>query len=211
MTEATTAAATAEPAEPQTPAAAGSEPATPAAPAAKPTLEESLAALDETTRAFVLGEVRSARDEAKGLRTRLKEAEPKISEYDRLVEASKTAEQRAQEAAQAAEQRATDALRRLARARVETALTGLVDQPAAIIDDLDLSRFLGDDGEVDNDRVDQLRQKYAAMAAAAAAPRQPRPDASQASGANGGGSSTDPRQMFAGILQSAMRQPGSSG
>lgn len=54
-------------------------PAAPSDPAPKPpkrSLEDSLASLDDDTRKFVLGEVQKARGEAKGLRERMKDADP---------------------------------------------------------------------------------------------------------------------------------------
>lgn len=206
-------AATGGPAEPQTPAAA--EPATATnptatAPPAKKSLEESLADLDESTRTFVLGEVSTARSEAKGLRERLKAAdewkraaEPKVGEYDRLAEASKTAEERAQEAMRAAEARATAATLRVARAEVKAALAGVVDNADTIIEDLNLARFIDNDGEINTEAVDALRQKYAAFSA----PRRPAPDTSQASGANGR-TPTSPADEFGAFIKQQMRPTG---
>lgn len=175
----------------QTPAAA-----VPDSKTAKPSLEDTLAALDEADRAFVLGEVTSARSEAKNLRERLKAAEPKVSEYDRLVAASKTAEEQAQEATRAAEQRAHAANQRVARAEVKAALAGVVDNPDAIVDDLNLAKFVNDDGEIDTSAIQALRDKYAGFGS----PRAPRPDASQASGANGTQSS-GPAEEFASFIR----------
>jgi hypothetical protein len=196
MPEATTAP------ESQTQAPAAAEPATPAtttdpAKPAKPSLADSLANLDDETRTFVLGEVKSAREEAKGLRDRLKAAEPDLAELNRLREASKTAEERAQEAAKTAEERAQAANLRVARAEVKAALVAAgVDDPDGIADDLNLSKFLGLDGDIDTQAVAALQQKYAAFNS----PRAPRPDPSQGSGANGR-TPTGPAQEFAAILQ----------
>jgi hypothetical protein len=155
-----------------------------------------LSGLDDTARGVVMGEVTKARNEAKGLRDRLKESEPKVAEYDRLAQASKTDAERAQEAQQAAEQRATTAMQRVARAEVKAALSGLVDDPDSIIEDLNLSRFVDDDGEVNEQALVALKNKYAAFSGR----RAPRPDPSQASGANGS-ASAGPAQEFASILQ----------
>jgi hypothetical protein len=162
----------------------------------KKSLEDLLAGMDETARTAVLGEVTKARTEAHGLRTRLKEAEPKVAEYDRLREASKTAEERTQEVLKAAEDRAQAATQRVARAEVKAALTGLVDDPDAIVEDLNLARFVDADGEINETAITALKTKYAAFSGR----RPPRPDPSQGSGANGRSESSAAAQ-FASILQ----------
>lgn len=164
-------------------------------------LEDLLAAMDEDSRKVVLGEVSKARSEAKGLRDRLKAAEPKVTEYDRLLEASKTDQERAQEALTTATQKSTALEQRLARAEIKASLAGVVDNPESIIEDLNLSRFVGEDGEVDAAAVLALRNKYAGFSS----PRSPRPDSSQASGANGR-STSDPAAEFASLLQTQLRR-----
>jgi DNA repair exonuclease SbcCD ATPase subunit len=168
---------------------------------AKPSLEDTLAALDEADRNFILGEVSTARTEAKNLRERLKAAEPKVAEYERLEAASKTADERAQEALAAADERAAKAVQRVARAEVKAALAGVVDNPDAIVDDLNLAKFVDADGDIDQAAVQALRDKYAGFSG----PRAPRPDASQASGANGR-TASDPRQEFGAFLQNQLRR-----
>lgn len=167
-------------------------------PSAKRSLEDLLADIDDERRKVILAEVSKARGEAKGLRDRLRDAEPKVAEYDRLAAASKTEMERASERATAAESRAQAANRRVARAEVKAALTGLVDNPESIVDDLDMSRFLDPDGEVDAQAVTALKSKFAALG-----PRKPKPDSSQASGANGG-TVVGPAQEFASLLQSQL-------
>jgi hypothetical protein len=185
---------------PQAPAAAAPA-GTPAVQAKS--LEDLLAGLDDDARGVVLGEVSKARGEAKNLRERLKVAEPKVAEYDRLAAASKTAEERANEAATAADARALAATQRVARAEVKAALTGLVDDPNSIVEDLNLARFIDDDGEIDQAAIDKLKAKYAGFSGR----RPPRPDQSQASGANGA-TATSPASQFASILQSQLGQQG---
>lgn len=53
---------------------------------------------------------------------------------------------------------------RLASAEVRAALTGIVTDPAAIAEDLDLTKLLDDDGEVDSEKVAALKAKYVALA-----------------------------------------------
>lgn len=138
--------------------------AEPMAPPAKRSLEDLLGGLDDDARAAVLGEVSKARNEAKNLRERFKEAEPKISEYERLVEASKSDLERAQEQAKAANDRAVGMLRDVATAKVEAALSGLPDEiRATLLEDINVDKFITDD-TVDTEAINALRAKYAAFA-----------------------------------------------
>lgn len=192
---------TATPAEP-TPAPTPAAPAAPAAPVAAPpadpapaaaappvgepakkSLEDNLAGLDDDARAFVLDQVTKARNEAKNLRTRLQEAEPKLTEYDRLVQASQTELERAQQAAQAAEGTISAMRERVASADIRAALTGIVPDPESVIEDLNISRFIGDDGEVNAEAITALRAKYAALAPEGK--RLPAPNPAQGSSAAG--------------------------
>lgn len=189
--------AASEPAPTQEPAAAAPAPTE----GAKKSLEDLLADLDDDRRGVILGEVSKARSEAKNLRDRLKDAEPKVAEYDRLAQASKTDAERATERASAAEARAEAATQRVARAEIKAALAGLVESPDSIIEDLNLARFVSDDGDVNDDAIAALKSKYAAFGTR----RAPRPDHSQASGANGG-TTASPAQDFASAIQSAMNR-----
>ena len=155
--------ATPEPtATPEAPAAAA--PTGPTTPA-KRSLEDLLGSLDDDARSVVLGEVSKARNEAKNLRERFKEAEPKLTEYERLVEASKSDLERAQETAKAANERATGMLRDVASAKVEAALSALPDEiRTTLLEDINVDKFIKDDA-IDADAIGALRDKYAAFAA----------------------------------------------
>ena len=137
------------------------------------------------------------------LSRQIKDYEPKVAEYDRLTEASKTADERAQEALKAAENRALASMQRVARAEVKAALTGLVDDPDSIVEDLNLARFVDDDGEINEGAIAALKTKYAGFSSK----RGPRPDLSQGSGANGK-TTANPAAEFASILQSQLRSQG---
>lgn len=54
----------------------------------------------------------------------------------------------------------------LASAQVKTALTGVVaeDQLDDLVEDLNLSRYVGDDGQPDGDAIKALREKYLRLA-----------------------------------------------
>jgi len=51
----------------------------------------------------------------------------------------------------------------LAAARIEAALTGIVDDPSTIVEDLNMSRYITEDGEVDHDAIAALKKKYALL------------------------------------------------
>lgn len=75
---------------------------------------EDLASLPEWARAAIT----KANGEAAKYRTRVRELEPKASEYDKLAEAQKSEQQKAAEAQRAAEARAAQAETEAARLRV---------------------------------------------------------------------------------------------
>lgn len=166
-----------------TPAPAAAAPAEPATTPAKKSLEDLLGSLDDDARTVVLGEVQKARSEAKNLRDRLKEAEPIVTEWRKLEEASKTELEKAQAAAQQATGNLTALREQVAQAKVEAALTGIVPDPAAIVADLNLSKYLTEDGQVDTEAVTALRDKFAALAPAK--PGAPAPNPAQGSSSAG--------------------------
>lgn len=51
----------------------------------------------------------------------------------------------------------------LAGAEIRAALTGLVENPDLVVEDLNLSRFITDDFTVDKEAITALREKYSAM------------------------------------------------
>jgi len=164
----------------------------------KPTLADSLSTLDEDTRKFVLGEVEKARSEAKGLRTRIKDLEPQATELARIKAEQQTAEQRAQQAADQAAQKATDTLHKAAKVALKAALTGVVDDPGGVLDDLNVAKFVTDDGEIDEDAVTALRERYAALGGGK--PRTPAPNLAQG---GTGQPALQPRDMFAALVRGA--------
>lgn len=89
-------------------------------------------------------------------------------ELDKLRAASQTDSERAVSEAEARGRQAAlaDVGQRLAAAEIKAALTGVVPDPAAIVEDLNLSKYVGDDGEVDSEAVASLRKKYEGFGAA---------------------------------------------
>lgn len=79
------------------------------------------------------------------------------------------AERKIEEAKKAAHQAGRDEAlstfgSRVAAAEIKAALTGIVPDPAAIVDDLNIARYLTDTGEVDAGKVAELKAKYQAFA-----------------------------------------------
>lgn len=73
----------------------------------------------------------------------------------------------------------TEAGERLAAAEIKAALATIVEDPAQIVEDLNLRKYLTDEGEVDAEAVGKLRTKYEAIA------RPGRPAGSADGGARG--------------------------
>lgn len=63
------------------------------------------------------------------------------------------AEQRGRTAA------AAEFAQQLAAAKIEAALTGIEDDPAEFVEDLNLAKFVTDDNEVDTDAIDELKAR----------------------------------------------------
>lgn len=152
------------------PAAPAAAPAAPAAPAAEPTA-------DAPATGTVDWQAKSREWEK-----RAKENFGKATEYDKLVAASQTETERAQSDAAAARQHVDEMRSEIASAKIEAALTGVVPDPAAVVADLNLAKFVTDDGKVDAEAVTALRTKYEALAPAGNGPRTPAPTPGQ--GAN---------------------------
>lgn len=78
----------------------------------------------------------------------------KASEYDKLAEASKTAEQKATDRAQAAEQKANAAVLGLAKAQIKAIATGEFIDSEVPFAFLDPAKYVKDNGEVDSDAIE---------------------------------------------------------
>lgn len=137
-------------------------------------LEDLLAALPDDQRGVILGEVTKARTEAKNLRERLKAAEPKVAEFEKLTEAQKTEQQKAAEAQAGLERRAADAELRLMR--YEVAAEKKLDP--------DLVQFLNAGTKEDLEKqADALLEKFAAV--------KPQPNLGQGVRGSGAGNAPD--------------------
>jgi len=97
--------------------------------------------------------------------SRAKENSAAAAELEALRQSSLTDQEKAvAEAEQRGRQAArVELARSLAAAKVEAALTGLVPDPAAIVEDINLDRYVTKDGDVDPDAIAAIRAKYEAL------------------------------------------------
>ncbi len=161
-------------------------PAPDAAKPAAPSLEDTLAALEESDRKFVLDQLGKARSEAQNLRKRLKDAEPDLRQLAELRQASQTESERQMVALNEAQQRAEKAERDALRASVALR-KGLPAKLAA--------RLQGDDEASLEADADELLS----LVPPDSTPRAPRMDLSQ--GSSAGAKGTSPADQFAAILK----------
>lgn len=143
---------TATPAPEATSPAAG----TPQEPAAAVPAELDESTLDEHSQKVVdaiRNDFKAERTRRQAAETALEASKPKVAEYDRLAEASKTAEERATEAATAAEARANKLVNRAVTAEVKALASSGFADPEDAAAFLDLSKYATDDGDVDTEAV----------------------------------------------------------
>jgi hypothetical protein len=94
----------------------------------------------------------------------------KAALWDEIEQASLTEFEKQSDALSAAEQRYQAAQQRIVTAELRAA-----GVPAELVEDLDLSRFVDGDGEIDEARIGALRDKYAALAPAGTPRMAPNP------------------------------------
>lgn len=115
------------------------------------------------------------------LKRQIKDAEPKVAEYDRLAEASKTELERAQESTAKANERAAKLIERTVQAEIKAAATGFADPSDAVAFLSDTSKYAGDDGEIDTKAIAadlKALLESKPHLAGTAGPRAPLPDPS---------------------------------
>ncbi|MGW5173115.1 hypothetical protein ACWERY_01955 [Streptomyces sp. NPDC004082] len=159
--------------------------------------------------------IRKANQEAKNLRQRLKELEPKAAELQAIKDAEKTESERLNDQLQRANDQVAKTRQKLAKARVQ-ALAGTSSEERAAFTDpedavgaLDLSSYIDSDGDIDEAAIEAdlqallERKPHWAKTQPPEGPRRPAPDRTQASSANKTRPLT-PEDEFSGWLKSQL-------
>lgn len=100
-----------------------------------------------------VAEARKWEKRAKENASKLKEAEPRLSEYDRLVAASKTEEERAKDAAAAAQARVEQLTNRAVMAEVKALAASSFADPTDASAFIDPKKYVTSDGDVDTEAI----------------------------------------------------------
>ncbi len=101
-----------------------------------------------------------------------KDSKPAVDELEKLKAAQMSDMEKAVQEAEARGR--SDAAKtygeKIAAAKLEAALTGVVPDPSAVVEDLNLSKYVTDTGDVNAEAVTALREKFAAIAPATQPP-----------------------------------------
>lgn len=153
--------------------------------------------------------LRKKNSEAENLRKRLKELEPLAKKAQELEDAQKSEAERLNDQLAAAQERADKAVRAAVASKVEAMARDFAD-PEDAVGSLDLTSFVDDDGAIDTDAIkaaleDLLKRKPHWARPDEGGPRRPAPDRTQGSSGNGNRSPSDPGEVFAGLMQQALK------
>ncbi|MEU3903314.1 hypothetical protein AB0F20_05795 [Streptomyces goshikiensis] len=147
--------------------------------------------------------------EAENLRKRLKELEPLAKKAQELEDAQKSETERLNDQLTAARERAEKAVRAAVASKVEALARDFAD-PEDAVGSLDLAAFVDEDGVIDTDAIkgalaDLLKRKPHWARPDEGGPRRPAPDRTQGSSGNGNRSPSEPAQVFAGLMEQALK------
>lgn len=153
--------------------------------------------------------IAKANSEAKNLRERLKALEPLAQRARELEDANKSETERLNEQLTSAQERAAKAVRAAVASKVEALAAKEFADPEDAAGALDLAAYVDEDGVIDSDAIrrdltDLLKRKPH-WARADEGPRSPRPDRTQGSSGNGNRTSSDPGDIFAGLMNEALK------
>jgi len=154
--------------------------------------------------------IKKANSEAENLRKRLKELQPLAAKAKELEDAQKSEQERLTEQLTAAEERAAKAVRTAVASKVEALASSDFADPEDAAGALDLAAYADDDGAIDTDAIKAdlaalLKRKPHWGKPADTGPRRPAPDRTQGSSGNGNRTSSDPGDIFAGLMQQALK------
>jgi hypothetical protein len=154
-------------------------------------------------------EIEKLRKESASYRTKAKELEPFAKKAKELEDAQKSDAERLGEQLAAAQERAAKAVRAAVASKVEALAARDFADPEDAAGALDLASYVDDDGVIDSDAIkadlaDLLKRKPH-WGQPDEGPRSPRPDRTQGSSGNGNRTSSDPGDIFAGLMQKALK------
>ncbi|MGW0312019.1 hypothetical protein [Streptomyces flavidovirens] len=155
-------------------------------------------------------EIEKLRKEAAKYRTKASDLEPLAREAQALKDAQKSDAERLQGQLTAAEERAAKAVRTAVASKVEALAASTFEDPEDAAGALDLTAYVDDDGVIDTDGIkrdlaDLLKRKPHWAKPTDNGPRRPAPDRTQGSSGNGNRTSSDPGDIFAGLMQQALK------
>ncbi|MCX4863456.1 MULTISPECIES: hypothetical protein [unclassified Streptomyces] len=147
--------------------------------------------------------------ENENLRKRLKELEPLAKRAQELEDAQKSETERLGEQLTAAQERAAKAVRTAVASKVEALAAKDFADPEDAAGALELAVYVDDDGAIDSDAIKrdlaELLKRKPHWARPDEGPRSPRPDRTQGSSGNGNRTSSDPGDIFAGLMNEALK------
>ncbi|WP_392750562.1 hypothetical protein [Streptomyces sp. LN590] len=147
--------------------------------------------------------------ENENLRKRLKELEPLAKRAQELEDAQKSETERLTESLTAAQERAAKAVRTAVASKVEALAAKDFADPEDAAGALDPAAYVDDDGAIDSDAIKRdladLLKRKPHWARPDEGPRSPRPDRTQGSSGNGNRTSSDPGDIFAGLMDQALK------
>lgn len=157
-------------------------------------------------------EARKWEQRSKENAAKLKAAEPRLLEYDALVEASKTDLERQQEEATRWQREADRWRDESVRSRIEALAAVDFTFPGDAVAKLDPSKYLGAGGEIDDAAIKaDLAQVLAERPnwrreQPQSGPRPAAPNRAQGSSGNGRGSPTTPAEEFGALIQGVLNK-----
>jgi membrane protein involved in colicin uptake len=147
--------------------------------------------------------------ENENLRKRLKELEPLAKRAQELEDAQKSETERLTESLTAAQERAAKAVRTAVASKVEALAAKDFADPEDAAGALDPAAYVDDDGAIDSDAIKRaladLLKRKPHWGKPDEGPRSPRPDRTQGSSGNGNRTSSDPGDIFAGLMDQALK------
>ncbi|MEE1813554.1 hypothetical protein PUR59_00615 [Streptomyces sp. SP18ES09] len=153
-------------------------------------------------------EIEKLRREAAGHRTKVRELEPLAAKAKELEDAQKSEAERLTEQLTVERERALKATQTAVAAKVEALAAKTFADPEDAAGALNLADYVDDSGVIDTARINTdlaaLLERKPHWARQDDGPRRPAPDRTQGSSGNGNRTSSDPGEVFAGLMNQAL-------